>query len=123
MSYVVAVKRVISIAEIAALAKADSSLCITRQDEVTVDLLWAAGTEEGFFQLVHGELQCTTPSTAAAQKLAAIASALGATVVGEEDLIPLHGTQPRPSVFAGRSTWIGWPVLVLVLSALVVWRW
>jgi len=123
MSYLVAIKRVISVAELAALVEADKSLRITRQDEDTLDLLWSSDSGEGFFQLVHGDLQSTTPSTAAAEKLAAIAIALGASVVGEEDLLPRHGTQLQRGVFAGRSIWIGWPVLVLVLAALLVWRW
>jgi hypothetical protein len=123
MSYLLSVKRVISVAEVTALVEGDPSLRITRRDEDTLDLFWSADSEQGFFQLVQGDLQSTTPSAAAAHKLAAIAESLGASVVGEEDLIPLQGTQPRQGLFAGRSTWIGWPLLVLVLAVLLIWRW
>ena len=123
MSYVVAVKRIISMAEVLALVEADPSLRITRQDTDTLDVVWSLGSDEGFFQLVQGELQATTPSTPAALKLASLAEALSASVVGEEDLIPQSFPPIQRGVFAGRSTWVGWPLLVIILGVLLVWRW
>ena len=123
MSYIVSVKRLIAMPEVLALMQADPSLRIERQDAETVDLVWSQGGDEGFFQMVQGELQATTPSTPAAKKLASIAQALNATVVGEEDLAPHYAGPSVQGVFAGRDTWIGWPVLVLILGALLAWRW
>jgi len=123
MSYQVAVKRVIGMPEVLALVSADPTLRVTREDSETLDLEWSDGSAEGFFQFVQGELQATTPSTSAARKLAFIAEALNAAVVGEDDLAPSHSGQVRSGVIAGRSTWIGWPILVVVLGLLLAWRW
>ena len=122
MSHVVSVKRVLAKPEVLALVAADSSLGIVREDADTLDIVWSDGAEDSFFQLVGGELQAVTPSTAAANKLAEIAKSLGASVVGEEDLVPVPDTL-RPGIFAGRSTWVGWPLMVLILAGLLVWRW
>ena len=122
MSYIVSVKRVLTKPEVLALVVTDSSLAILREDADTLDITWSDGAEESLFQLVGGELQATTPSTAAANKLSHIAKLLDASVVGEEDLAPSPSTL-RPGVFSGRNTWIGWPLMVLILTALLVWRW
>lgn len=123
MGYVVAVKRAIGKREVVELASADSSLRVTREDNETLDLTWLDGMSDGFFQLVKGEIQATSPSAAAMAKLSSIAKSLGAEVVGEEDLVAPPVLRGDAGVFSGRSTWVGWPVLVVVLSALLVWRW
>jgi hypothetical protein len=123
MSYIVSVKRVILMSEILGLVRADPTLRIQRQDSETLDLAWSQDSDEGFFQFVQGQLQATSPSTPAAQKLASVAQTLNATVVGEEDLVPQYPGPAAQRVFAGRSTWLGWPILVVGLGALLAWRW
>lgn len=68
----------------------------------------------------NGEVDATSPSDDLLQKLEILASLLGAEVVLEDEVImpPSGEIAPR-----GREIVLFWPVLVLVLVGLLVWRW
>lgn len=123
MSYIVSVKRTIPVSEALAAIAADRSLQVLRQDGSTFSAAWSEGEDEALFDFAQGELQATSPSEAALLKLQSLADVLDATVVGEEDLVPTRSHSLRPGILSGRSTWIGWPAMVLILGALLVWRW
>jgi len=58
----------------------------------------------------------------ALEKMKLLAEKLGATVIGEEDDLPIPEDIER-GVFTNRVTWIGWPIMVIVLFVLLIWRW
>jgi len=125
MSYVVEIRRTIAMTELLSALAGEPEFRITRQDAETLELEWGDGEAAQAIDFRKGQLSTTSPSDEAVRALARLAGRLGAEVVGEEDLIPRVGAdvEIRRGVFAGRSTWIGWPVLVLVLSGLLAWRW
>ncbi len=51
-----------------------------------------------------------------------LAGKLNAVVIGEEDDLPVH-TDAETGICANRQTWIGWPVLIAILPALLIWKW
>lgn len=123
MSYVVEVRRTIKMHELLAELGKDRAFRITRQDGDTLDIEWTDGDAVLELDFRKGLLSTTSPTDAAMRALSQLADRLGAEVVGEEDLIPLTNTEVPRSVFAGRTTWIGWPILVVVLACLLIWRW
>lgn len=123
MSYYFEVKRLISKAEVLALVQTDSELEVTDQDQDFLCIRWSNGSASCLFVYAEGIIEATSPSTLAYQKLESIAQQLGAVVVGEEEPTSTPVASTTPGVLAGRSTWLGWPFLVIVLSALLVWRW
>ena len=124
MSYVVEIIRPIRKDEILAIANEDGELTIIDEGENWIRLSWARGKETAEFSFQKSRITVTTPRDLIWEKAEALAECLQAEVIGEEDdLAPPQGLLLKPGVFAGRSTWIGWPVLVIVLIMLLVWRW
>lgn len=122
MSYLVELLRPIRKDELLAIVGDDSELSIVAEGEDWLAIAWSRGDEQALFNFARGRLSLTSPSRAAGQKSCALAERLGAIVVGEEDGLPSPPAMPS-GIFAGRSSWIGWPVLVIVLTALLVWKW
>jgi len=56
------------------------------------------------------------------KKINQLSKKLNAVVIGEENNFPMR-SQTETGMFANRETWIGWPILVVVLSALLIWKW
>ncbi len=42
---------------------------------------------------------------------------------GFDDCIIWWWVKPVAYVFANRLTWVGWPILVVLLSFLLIWKW
>lgn len=122
MSYVVEVIRPIRKEEVVDLIPNDSELSIVAEGENWLDVLWSRGREQAVFHFAQGRITATTPNEAAWTKIQSLAQRLGAAVIGEEDDLP-NRPALKPGVFAGRSTWIGWPLLVFLLGAMLAWKW
>ena len=121
MSYVVEIIRPIAKSEVQALVAGDPELAVTAEGEHWMDIAWSRGESTELFVFAQGRLTLTTPSDAAFAKGRKIAESLSAAVIGEEDEVPIRpATRGSTSV---RSAWAGWPVLVLVLAGLLVWKW
>ncbi|MGE3347500.1 MAG: hypothetical protein AB7I35_08700 [Ramlibacter sp.] len=121
MSYIVEIVRPIAKSEVQALVAGDPELVVTAEGEHWIDIAWSTGESTELFALAQGRLTLTTPSDAAFAKGQKIAERLGAAVIGEEDEVPVRpATQGSASV---RSAWAGWPILVVALAALLVWKW
>ena len=128
MSYIVSIKRLIAKSDILIAIDGDDEFSILSTDDNNVELIWTAGEERTTFYLAQGEIIAHTPSDPAWQKLHQLADQLGAVVIEEENDLPTRYDVPiRPELqqglFTNRETWIGWPVLVVVLLALLIWRW
>lgn len=123
MSYIVAVRRTIQKHEVLGIVADDPSLSVKHEYDDFLCPQWLSGDTKSELQWFQGELTATTPSDLMLAKLEAIGTKLGATVVGEEDGAPASARPLAPGTATGSVTWIGWPVMVAVLSALLVWRW
>jgi hypothetical protein len=122
MSYIVEVLRPIQKEEVAAVVREDSEMSVIAEGKNWIDFAWSRGEEHAVFNFAQGRISVTTPDEGAWEKAHVMAQRLGAAVIGEEDDLP-NRPQTRSGVFAGRSTWIGWPILVVVLAALLAWKW
>ncbi len=122
MSYIVSIKRPISKSDLLSAIEGNAQFSIVSQGDNYIDLLWKAGEESATFNLSQGEITVTTPSDKAWQKMNELSQKLGAVVIGEEDDLPIR-SEIRTGVFANRQSWIGWPILVVVLSVLLIWKW
>ncbi len=122
MSYVVEIVRPIAPKEFLALIAEDPTLTLLEHADDWVEAGWSDGDEHAVFSLAQGRIAITTPSERAWDKAQEIARRLDARVIGEEDEI--KPPQPiDPEFIADRSINLGWPILVLVLTALLIWRW
>lgn len=122
MSYLVELLRPIRKDELLAIVDDDAELSVVAEGDDWLAIAWSRGDEQALFNFARGRLSLSTPSQAAAEKSCSLAERLGAIVLGEEDGAPSRPAMP-PGIFAGRSSWIGWPVLVIILTALLAWKW
>ena len=122
MSYLFSIKRPITKADLLRAIDGDGEFSILSEDDASIDLVWFDVDETATFNLVQGEITVTTPSDNALEKMNHLAEALGAVVIGEEDDLLMPANIER-GVFTNRVTWIGWPIMVIVLSVLLIWRW
>lgn len=122
MSYIFSIKRPISKADLLRAIDGDEEFSVVSEGDAFIDLVWSDGEEKATFNLVQGEISVTTPSDNALEKMNHLAEKLGAVVIGEEDDLPIPKDIER-GVFTNRVTWIGWPIIVILLSILLIWRW
>ena len=122
MSYVVEILRPIRKEELLEVIEGDPELSIPRQGDAWVDVEWSREQEQELFTFAQGRIAVTTPDERAWEKAHKLARLLDAAVIGEEDEIP-DRPDTEPGLFAGRSTWIDWPILVVTLAALLIWKW
>ena len=122
MSYVVEIIRPISKEEILAIVDEDEELSVIASGDEWIELIWIRNGCTDSIHFAQSRLICASPETETWEKLQEVATRLNAEVIGEEDKIA-----PSPvgdqGIFRGRSTWIGWPLLVLGLVVALWWRW
>ena len=101
--------------EVLALVQADKELSVQASGDDWIDISWTRQSYAESFYYAQARLTCTSPRSEAWEKLQELATKLSAEVIGEEDKIapPPDGNQ---SIVHGRSTWIGWPLIVLGLG-------
>ncbi len=122
MSYVVEVIRPIQKKEVLTLIHDDAELTIIAEGENWIDFTWSRGGGQVMFNFAQGRISVTTPGEEAWAKAQALAERLEAAVIGEEDDLP-NRREIKQGLLAGRSTWIGWPILVVLLGGLLAWKW
>jgi hypothetical protein len=123
MSYNVSIRRLIQKQEFLGLIQNQPAFRVESQDEDCAIVEWVQGEEITTFVLSQATIDATTPSEAAYEKMTEMAEKLNAEVIGEEEKFIVPRSSAKSGVVAGRSTWIGWPVLVIVLIVLLIWRW
>lgn len=122
MSYVVEILRPIAAAEFVALVDADASLALLDRGDDWAEASWKDGDKAAIFTLAQGRVTITTPSHEAWDKAQEIARRLDARVIGEED--EFAPSRPvDPDLVADRSYNLGWPIVVIVLGGLLIWKW
>ena len=105
-----------------ALVQADEELSVKASGDDWINISWTRHRFSNSIYYAQSRLTCTSPESEAWEKLQELATKLGAEVIGEEDKIAPPQVE-SPSTIHGRSTWIGWPVIVLVLAAALWWKW
>ena len=122
MSYVVEIIRPIGQEEILALVQADEELSVLASGEDWVEISWKRKSFTDSIYYAQARLTCTSPGSEAWEKLHELAIKLSAEVIGEEDKIAPSPTG-KQNIIHGRSTWVGWPLLVLGLAVALWWKW
>jgi hypothetical protein len=123
MSYVVSIIRPIQKREFINLLDANPKFRIESQNDDCAVVRWSDGNESAMFVLSQGSIVVTSPSDTAFKQMQELAKKLNAEIIGEEEKFIIPQRPLRRGVFAGRATWIGWPILVIVLTILLIWRW
>jgi hypothetical protein len=121
MSYVTEIIRPLTKSELQAVVAEDAELAVLTEGETSMEVGWSGGERRPLLFLAQGRLTLTSPDDAAWAKAQEIARKLGAIVIGEEDDLPVRA--PAQGSASVRSGWVGWPVLVVVLVALLIWKW
>ena len=124
MSYIVSIKRPIQKHELLAAIEGSSEYTVVSETEDGIEMKYSNNNEQSeFLFLSQGEIQATSPSEdtyAALEKLAAL---LDAEVIGEEEKYFIPPSEIKRGIFANRDTWIGWPILVIVLTIMLIFKW
>jgi hypothetical protein len=122
MSYFVEIIRPIRVAELLTIIENDITLSILDQGENWIVFSWADNEEQSEFDYSQGRISITSPTDSAWAKAEELASILNATVIEEEEQLSKY-RKTDGDILKGRSTWIGWPILVVILAVALFWRW
>jgi len=122
MSYIVEIIKPIKKEDVIGVVDADDSLVIDSKGDDWLEIKWTGKNETAIFSYSQSRIAITTPTKEAYEKAQEIASLLNADVFGEEER-PHDVSAVNSGIIAGRSTWLGWPILVTVLIILLLWRW
>ena len=122
MSYFVEIIRPIRVEELLSIVENDITLSILDQGENWIVFSWADSEEQAEFDYSQGRISITSPNDSAWAKAEELASILNATVIGEEEQLSKY-RETDSAILKGRSTWIGWPILVVILAVALFWRW
>lgn len=115
------VKRTITKAELLGAISGDSEFSILAEGEAFVVIRWSNGEENAVFNLAQGEVTVGAPTPGAERKMSYLASRLEAEVVGEDENASVGGGGGGTGGLG--VTRFAWPALVVVLTALLIWRW
>lgn len=119
MSQIVTLKRKISTDELRQALKKIDSLSMDEEHDWGFTIEYELDSTS-LVTFSNGELAANSPSDALFQDLETLASLLGAEVVLEDEVAMVHSAATSN---AGREIVLFWPVLIIVLFALLVWRW
>ena len=115
------VKRTITKAELMRVIADDREFSVLAEGEAFVVIRWSNGEENAVFNLVQGEVTVGAPTSGAERKMNYLASRLEAEVIGDDENLPVGasgGGGAKLNVLR-----FAWPMLVVVLTALLIWRW
>lgn len=119
MSQTITLKRKISVTELREALEQIDDLVLAEEHAWGCELEYAPDTQ-CLVTFSNGELEVTSPSDALFHDLETLASLLGAEVILEDEVSTLHSA---PTSNAGREIVLFWPILAIVLSVLLAWRW
>ena len=119
MSQIVTLKRKISGDELRQALDQTDSLSLNEEHDWGFTIEYALDSNF-LVTYSNGELEATSPSDSLLQALETLASLLGAEIVLEDEVVTVHS---EPTSNTGGEIVLFWPALVIVLFALLVWRW
>ena len=104
------------------MVHADEELSVLASGEDWIEISWKRNSCADSIYYAQARLTCTSPGSEAWEKLQELAIKLSAEVIGEEDKIA-PSPAGKQNTIHGRSTWIGWPLLVFGLAVALWWKW
>ncbi len=119
MSHMMSIKRTITKDEFMGAIEGDSEFSVMADGRAFTVLRWSNGVEHAVFNYTQGEITVGSPSEAVLAKMRYLADSFQAELVSEEEGMMPAGDDEGDV----RSTWIGWPIMVVTLIILLVWRW
>ncbi len=122
MSHMMSIKRTISKTDLLKAIQGDTEFSVLAEGDAFLVLRWSDGQENAVFNLVKGEVTVGTPTVQIMAKMKDLAGKCHAEIVGKDEELD---TQEEGSggLISNRSTWIGWPILVVVLLTLLIIKW
>ncbi len=118
MSQMKSVKRTITRDEFMGAIEGDSEFSIMADGRAFTVVRWSNGIDHAVFNYTQGEIAVGSPSAGALAKMQYLADTFQAEIVGNEGVAPAGDDEDSTT-----STWIGWPIMVVTLLILLVWRW
>ena len=119
MSQIITLKRKISVDDLLAALEQVESLSPGEEHEWGLELNYAPNPNL-LVTFSSGELMVTSPDDDLLQVLEKLASLLGAELVLEdEEMIPGSSTADK----SGSEVPLLWPIIIVVLFILLLWRW
>lgn len=116
------IKRIIPKADLLRAIEGDSEYSVLAEGNAFVVLRWSNGKDNAVFNLVQGEITVATPSQSAMNKMNQLADKFDANIIARDENLPVQSNGDNDTDGA-RSTWFGWPVMVVTLLILLIWRW
>lgn len=116
------IKRTIQKADLLRAIEGDSEYSVLAEGNAFVVLRWTNGQDNAVFNLVQGEITVGTPSDAALRKMNHLADQFGADIIGKDENLPVQSSGDDDALDSS-GTWYGWPIMVVTLLILLVWRW
>ncbi len=124
MSYIVSIKRPIQKLELLSAIEGNSQYKVVTETGDGIEIQYLNNSEKPeYLFLSQGEIQATSPSESTYTSMEKLAALLNAEVIGEEDKYFIPSKEIKQGIFASRHTWIGWPILVIVLTIMLIVKW
>lgn len=119
MSQIITLKRKISKDDLVAALDQIESLSLGEEQECGFTLDYVPDPNS-LITFANGEVEATSPNDALLQDLETLAALLEAEVILEDEVTTPHSVT---TVKTGWEVVLLWPILIVVLFALLVWRW
>ncbi len=122
MADTMSIKRTIAKADLLQAIQGDGEFSVLAEGNAFAVIRWTNGQENAVFNLVQGEITVGTPTPGALAKMNQLAAQFGAEVIGAEENLPV-GSRQNSDDEGGGFMQMAWPVVVLTLIMLLIWRW
>lgn len=116
------IKRTIAKGDLMQAITGDSEFSVLAEGDAFAVIRWTNGQENAVFNLVQGEITVGSPTPGALAKMNALATQFGAEVVGGQEGVA-GGGRPNDAEEDGGFMRLAWPVVVVTLVLLLIWRW
>jgi|GEM_PF-5974579 len=124
MSFIVSIKKVIQKTDIYPVIEGNEQYKLISETEDGIEIHFLLNNQKPeILVLSQGEIQATSPSETLYTEMEKLAKLLEAEVIGEEDKYFIPSQEIKRGIFVNRDTWIGWPILVLVLTIMLIIKW
>lgn len=122
MADTMSIKRTIAKADLLQAIDGDGEFSVLAEGNAFAVIRWTNGQENAVFNLVQGEITVGSPTPGARAKMNQLAAQFGAEIIGAEENLPV-GNRQNSDDEGGGFMQMAWPVVVLTLIMLLIWRW
>ncbi|MEM8484429.1 MAG: hypothetical protein AAF564_02715 [Bacteroidota bacterium] len=122
MADTMSIKRTIAKADLMQAIDGDGEFSVLAEGNAFAVIRWTNGQENAVFNLVQGEITVGTPTPGAMAKMNQLAAHFGADIIGAEENLPV-GSRSDGEDGADGFMRLAWPLVVVTLVMLLIWRW